>query len=1004
MRLHRLRVQAFGPFAAVEEVDVDALCEQGLFLLHGPTGAGKTSVLDALCFALYGRVPGARSGAGLRSDHAESDLAPEVRCEFTAAGRRLEVTRSPAWTRPKKRGEGTTTEQARTLLREKVGGEWLPRSSRNDEASQLLTDVLGMGMEQFTKVVLLPQGEFAAFLRAPADERRALLQRLFATDRFADVETWLSDARRTTETELERAEAGLDRLMARVSESAAVVPSPPGDDDVPADPVERVQQLVTSAHTARDVATEEQQTAGNVLEAVRTERAEALRRYERAETLGRVTAALARLEAESATVAEAGRALARADAAASVSGHLASVASAQGRVEATASEEAAATGGVLALSVGVPDGDALASGVRERSEQVGRLGDLVEAEDDAARAAELAASRTQQVTALEQERRHLAARIEPLQRRREDGARQQQALAAFAAEVGAREAAVEQARTAHAAAVDAARLDVAVDALREKAIEAGAGAQEQRRRWLDLREDRLTGMAAELAASLTPGDACPVCGSEDHPGVATPATTAVTATDEADARTASDDAAEAARVVADALATAREGLAGARSRSDGATTAVTAAAVTDLTRGLGEAQDARAALADLVASLVAVDAELEKLRAADAETAQALAAARVASEAATAQATSAHDRLATARGEDLSVRARVERLVEEASALEALGEARAALAAARSAHASGTAEATGAVVAAGFADLGEAAAAALGEDVRARLRAVLSGHAEELAAVRSRLAEPDLVEAASDAVDPCASAAPEEPWADRSSRLEARVEQAAATERQAVERVAVLRRAAATLDDLVQHVAADVAAAAPVRSRHELVADLARCAEGTGGGNAMRMRLSAFVLAARLEQVAAAATERLDAMSSGRYALVHSDARERGGARSGLGLQVVDAWTGLHRDTASLSGGEAFLASLSLALGLADVVQAESGGSIIETLFVDEGFGSLDSETLDEVMTTLDSLREGGRAVGLVSHVAELRQRIPTRLEVVKTPTGSHLRSRADAA
>jgi exonuclease SbcC len=156
------------------------------------------------------------------------------------------------------------------------------------------------------------------------------------------------------------------------------------------------------------------------------------------------------------------------------------------------------------------------------------------------------------------------------------------------------------------------------------------------------------------------------------------------------------------------------------------------------------------------------------------------------------------------------------------------------------------------------------------------------------------------------------------------------------------------------------------------------------------------MTLSAFVLAARLEEVATAASERLLAMTSGRYSLIHTDAR-RGAGRSGLGLLACDTWTGVDRDTSTLSGGETFLASLALALGLADVVTAEAGGTRIEALFVDEGFGSLDEETLDEVMTVLDGLREGGRMVGIVSHVAELKQRIPAQIRVHKGRSGSHL-------
>ena len=156
------------------------------------------------------------------------------------------------------------------------------------------------------------------------------------------------------------------------------------------------------------------------------------------------------------------------------------------------------------------------------------------------------------------------------------------------------------------------------------------------------------------------------------------------------------------------------------------------------------------------------------------------------------------------------------------------------------------------------------------------------------------------------------------------------------------------------------------------------------------GANTLRMTLSSFVLAARLEEVAAAASERLLKMTSGRYSLVHTDARRGGSGKSGLGLLACDTWTGIDRDTSTLSGGETFLASLALALGLADVVTQEAGGTRIEALFVDEGFGSLDEDTLEEVMTVLDGLREGGRMVGIVSHVAELRQRIPAQVRVHK--------------
>ncbi|MGH3287303.1 MAG: SbcC/MukB-like Walker B domain-containing protein, partial [Streptosporangiaceae bacterium] len=200
------------------------------------------------------------------------------------------------------------------------------------------------------------------------------------------------------------------------------------------------------------------------------------------------------------------------------------------------------------------------------------------------------------------------------------------------------------------------------------------------------------------------------------------------------------------------------------------------------------------------------------------------------------------------------------------------------------------------------------------------------------------------------------------------------------------------------LADLAPRLAASLVELKPLADQAAETRRLADLAAGQGA-NTLRMTLSAFVLAARLEEVAAAARGRLLAMTSGRYSLIHTDAR-RGGGRSGLGLLACDAWTGVDRDTSTLSGGETFLASLALALGLADVVTAEAGGTRIEALFVDEGFGSLDEETLDDVMTVLDGLREGGRMVGIVSHVAELKQRIPAQIRVHKGRSGSHLTMR----
>ncbi|WP_280381955.1 SbcC/MukB-like Walker B domain-containing protein, partial [Nocardia wallacei] len=263
--------------------------------------------------------------------------------------------------------------------------------------------------------------------------------------------------------------------------------------------------------------------------------------------------------------------------------------------------------------------------------------------------------------------------------------------------------------------------------------------------------------------------------------------------------------------------------------------------------------------------------------------------------------------------------------------------------------------------------------------------------AELVAADRARahadavLAEPE-IRAAADA-EPGDLEALETQVAQARTRLDAAV----ATHAEATRRVA-------QLEELGSQLWAAVDRIAPAQQAHDELAGLAEVVAGRGENN-RRMSLRSYVLAARLEEVAVAGSVRLGRMSGGRYEFVHSDVAGPRGRRGGLGLDIRDDYTGAVRPAKTLSGGETFMASLALALGLADVVAAESGGLVLDTLFIDEGFGSLDADTLDAVMGVLDELRSGGRVVGVVSHVDEMRQRIPSRLHVLRAPTGSHLQT-----
>ncbi|HEX4832057.1 MAG TPA: SbcC/MukB-like Walker B domain-containing protein, partial [Trebonia sp.] len=293
-----------------------------------------------------------------------------------------------------------------------------------------------------------------------------------------------------------------------------------------------------------------------------------------------------------------------------------------------------------------------------------------------------------------------------------------------------------------------------------------------------------------------------------------------------------------------------------------------------------------------------------------------------------------------------------------------------------------TARALAAVSAAGFTGVGAAQAARREAGWRKRADASIREHEGAVEAVAVALADPELDV-------PLEPPAPVEP-------ARAEVEAAREAHSRAVGALDVARATVTALAGLCPQLAAALDALAPLAARAAEAKQVADLANASTTANQYKMTLSAFVLAARLEEVAEAASQRLVTMTAGRYSLMHTDAR-KGAGKAGLGLLACDSWTGQDRDTATLSGGETFLASLALALGLADVVTAEAAGTRMEALFVDEGFGTLDEDTLEEVMTVLDGLREGGRMVGIVSHVSELRQRVPAQVHVRKGHHGSRV-------
>ncbi|MFE9173468.1 AAA family ATPase [Streptomyces kebangsaanensis] len=996
MRLHRLGITAFGPFGGSQSIDFDVLSSAGLFLLHGPTGAGKTSVLDAVCYALYGSVPGARqSGSGqgmnLRSDHAGPRTRTEVRLELTVAGRRLEVTRQPPWERPKLRGKGTTVDKAQTWLREydSTVGAWRDLSRSHQEIGNEFEQLLGMSREQFCQVVLLPQGDFARFLRADAEARGRLLGRLFDTQRFADVEKRLAERRRATETRVREGDAALLADAHRMQQEAGDAMELP--DLAPGDPG-LAEAVLGAAAVARSTAREHLTLAHCRLATAEAAHAEARRTLDGVRELARLQTRFAearqraeRLQERSGAHREAQERLERARKAEAVAPALELREAAEEEHRRAARAETHARG-LLPGSWADAGATGLASAARRAAEELGGLDAARRAERRLAELTEERAGIDRQERADEDVLREVDAWLDgwdttraALQSRIDSA----QEAAARAEQLAVRREPMhkrlEAARTRDALAADLDEAQQRARACEQRALDARA-------HWLDLKEQRLNGIAAELAAHLTDGEPCAVCGATEHPAPARKVAGHVDRETEERALAACRRAEEQHSEAEQHLGTVRTALAAATAEAGDTPTAQLEAEEGELEQEHTRTRRVASALHAAREELRRAEHEREQ-RLADRQQAAVRAAARLTRyETLEREQGLLETELSEARGTAGSVAARAAQLERQAALLtEAADAVRAAEDAAQRLK-EADARLADAAFRAGF-DTPQAAAAALLDDAAHReLQQRLDAWHTEEAAVRAVLAEAGTADAA------------RQPPADLAA-----AEAAAATTDRRLREAASARDAAARrcteLDRLSARAATGTRRLAPLREEYDRVARLAALTAGTSADNERRMRLEAYVLAARLEQVAAAATVRLQRMSSGRYTLVHSDDRA-GRGRSGLGLHVVDAWTGRERDTATLSGGETFFASLALALGLADVVTDEAGGVRLDTLFIDEGFGSLDDQTLDEVLDVLDSLRERDRSVGIVSHVPDLRRRVHAQLEVVKGRSGSAVRQR----
>ncbi len=1054
MQLRSLTVQAIGPFAARHTVDFAALGAAGLFLLEGPTGAGKSTLIDAVVFALYGKVAGAdASDERLRSAYAAPEVESVVDLVLEVPSGVYRVRRTPAYQRAKRRGAGTTTAQASARLWRLPAdvdctggpdaldtvGELV--STRLDEVGHELQRVVGLDRAQFVQTIVLPQGEFARFLRANPEDRRGLLQKIFGTAVYEQVQQRLAQLRREADRAVEAARSelqgaaahlvgacGLDAEAAeelRGALAAAGTGAPGTAGEGPAARVAAVVDAAVARLTTTATGLAEQAAAA----------ADAWDRARRDCDAAVATAALltrrAALRADLARLEDG-----RADHEADVLRLAAARSSAAVRPLLLGAEDAAtawagARKALLAAVDAAPADlhpspvvhDALREAVRTPADvapddppdgvRAGARADATDADAateawralvaDARVAAADEASALRRLVALEEQLdglrravRDAGAAIDDLRAevRAHDAwlAARPDARAALVAErdtarthgatcatCDARVATAEQALADVAALHEAERAHGRADVARAAAARDAHAAVTTE---AALRTARVAGLAGELAADLDAGDACPVCGAVEHPRKAALGADHVTAEQVA--------AAERARVAAE------QRLAAASSAE-----AAAAARVTSLRERVGDVdeQAARDALAAARTEAAAarhaaaeadrLDAEVDRFDAATharrahrEERARQVAAAEAALDAQRDALDRAEVEVVEGRGTHPTVAARHAALTTRADVAQDLLDALAADRTAAQDTGRRLAELLTGLRDHDLPDARTARAAWLAPGALAALEREVQRWTAESARVADGLADPALRDLPEDAAVDVEAAR----TAERTARTTA--DDLAGRAHVARERADAAARAGGTTCTAARTLERRIDEAAPV-------ARMAGLAAGTASDNAHALSLATYVLTRRFEDVVDAANDRLRVMSDGRYELARSDEKEDVRTRTtGLSMRVLDHRTEQTRDPRTLSGGETFYVSLCLALGMADVVTAEAGGVELGTLFVDEGFGALDPHVLDQVLGELSRLRAGGRVVGVVSHVEALKQAVADRIEIRPTPGG----------
>ena len=930
MRPLKLTLSAFGPYAAETVLDLSQLGRGGLYLVTGDTGAGKTTLFDAITYALYDHSSGGvREGAMLRSKYAEPGTPTFVELEFEVRGQRCTVRRNPEYLRPKARGEGFTTEKADACL---TYADGRPPVTRAKDVTAAVVDIIGLDYNQFSQIAMIAQGQFTRLLNASTEERSKIFRKLFRTQPYQRLQERLQAENAALTRQREEQSVRIGQLLSGLSWAEGDADEAVLDGLAPlceaggqASP-ETLLPLLDALLAGQEQALSAATTARTEAEAELDKLQQTLGRAEQAEKLRlELTAAQAWQDALRPVLDAA-----EARSGPPTPGDSAALDALAGKLE-RAKADLAAFDGLDSL-----ENEAFCRPGRRRPRER-------RAEKRRAALGQLDG----ELTALEQSLAALGgaeAENVSLEARAEQLARRETALAQLAqslAEGQRRGKAARQAQERYLLADDAKeRAHTLRDHLERAFLNAQAGL---------------------LAESLTEGSPCPVCGSTHHPKRAVLPAEAPTQARVDAARQSADEAdraaQEASAAAAKAVAADRESKATLR-------------------------RDAEALLPERFTSPEGpVKLTVSLLKTALAEEGEALHAAQEALD--KAQKQNAAALAAKARQEDERQKKTAQRSALEAEARASAEEAARQSASAKALEAQ-CAEARAALPAAGREEARRALAGL--ENERRALRAGMDAAASALARARQDYAAAEAAVTALTAQQTEAGEAPDLPALEsQRDALTARRTALAAQEKALTARLLPNRKAA---DLYRQH----AAARAELERRWQWVNALASTAGGTLSSK-QKIRLEAYIQMNYLDAILVHANTRLMQMTAGQYELERVGA-ENQRSQSGLDLGVIDHYNGTRRSVKTLSGGESFKASLALALGLSDEVQSAAGGIRLDTLFLDEGFGSLDDESLEQAIRVLAGLTEGDRLVGIISHVAALKERIDKQVVVKKARSG----------